>query len=161
MTKSLIVGIIVIAAVVGGYLLTNYYYPPIDSTSNQPPETNESDTVTAEETLLSSEWVWQYTDLAQGGRVTAPAGEKFVLSFNQTASRMMSTTDCNSLSGNYVIDHEVLSFGDFTSTLMFCENSMETEYANHLHMVNSYTIGEDSLRFNMDRGLGTMVFHRK
>ncbi len=109
--------------------------------------------------LAGSAWEWLRTDRAQGAATVAPAG-KFVLTFNDDKSAS-SATDCNSMSGSYVVDGEVLSFGPMVTTLMFCENSVETFYANDLAAVNSYVITGDTMIMNLNRGAGTMHFKRK
>lgn len=110
--------------------------------------------------LSDSQWSWRYTDLQSGERIEAPAGDRFVLSFDRSEGRVQSTTDCNSLSGVYVEDNEVVSFGQFVSTLMYCENSKENEYQQELSLVTSYTIAGDQLQFHLNRDYGVMVFER-
>lgn len=107
-------------------------------------------------TLFSS-WNWKYTDLNNGTKRTAPQGDLYVLSLAST-SAYRSTTDCNALSGTFVVDVEVLSFGPAVSTKMFCEGSEETEYARELGLTNSYTLVGNELHFNLNRDYGVMVF---
>ncbi len=109
--------------------------------------------------LVDSSWSWQYTDLLGGERMNAPAGDRFILSFDG-AGRVSSRTDCNGMGGRYVIDGEVLSMGQFVQTLMYCEGSMEGAYGEQLGLVNSYVIEGDTLRFNLNRDYGTMIFKR-
>ncbi len=111
--------------------------------------------------LLQSAWSWQYTDLGNGERVAAPAGNRFVLTFDEATGRVQSTTDCNGMGGVYVTDGEVLSMGQFVSTQMYCEGSEETVYGGQLQLVNSYTIDGDTLRLNLNRDYGVMIFTRQ
>ncbi len=109
--------------------------------------------------LEGSSWSWVRTDLHDGTRVEAPAGDKFILSFDGSG-RVSSRTDCNGLGGNYVVDGEVLSMGQFISTLMYCEGSLEGVYGEQLGLVNSYVIEGGTLRLNLNRDHGTMIFKR-
>lgn len=129
---------------------------PVSVTS----ENNPSEINPANPELYTSAWVWVHTDLASGERVTAPQGEKFVLSFDGNGS-VSSMTDCNSLGGIYLVDGEVLSMGQFVSTLMYCDGSMEGVYAEQLGLVNSYVIEGDTMRLNLNRDYGVMTFVRK
>lgn len=111
--------------------------------------------VTSDE-LFENKWAWIRTEYGDGAEIE-PRGDDFVLMFNESGT-MNSTTDCNSLSGDFVIDGEVLSFGPFMSTLMYCEGSLEGEYRSDLALTNSYEIVGDELRLNLNRDFGVMVF---
>jgi heat shock protein HslJ len=106
--------------------------------------------------LFDTSWVWLYSDMHNGTRIDAKEGE-FVLSFKDGAS-FGSTSDCNSMSGIYSIDGEVLSLGGIAMTLMYCEGSQEGEYVSQLELVNSYHIEGDTLMLQLDRDFGVMVF---
>src|SRR3989344_3477332 len=108
--------------------------------------------------LEDNEWVWLYTELQNGQKVTAPEGNEFVISFDSKAGRIVSRTDCNSLSGIFAKDGEVLSMGEFVSTKMYCEGSMEGVYVDHLALVNSFVIEGKTLRLIQNRDYGVMVF---
>lgn len=110
--------------------------------------------------LQGSSWLWQHTELLNGEKMEAPEGEKFVLTF-ENDGRFGSKTDCNSLGGNYVMDSEVLSLGEIAMTKMYCEGSLDGEYANQLGLVNSHVIEGDTLRLNLNRDYGVMVFTKK
>lgn len=109
--------------------------------------------------LTNTSWVWQYTELLSG-ELTRPTSEKFVLTLDDDKG-VSSATDCNSMSGSYVRDGEVLSFGPFAMTRMFCEGSMEGIYGEQLGMTRSFVIDGDTLQLHLDRDYGTMVFVRK
>lgn len=112
--------------------------------------------------ISDSAWVWVYTDLLNGERVEAPAGNRFVLSFDEDEERVRSTTDCNSLLGGFVKDGEVLSFGPLASTKMYCAGeTLERVYAEQLALTSSYAIEGDTLRLNLNRDYGVMVFVRQ
>ncbi len=109
-----------------------------------------------ESPLLGNAWVWQRTEKADGSTVK-PDGESFVLSFLPT-EQYTSSTDCNALSGTFVVDKEVLSLSPAIATKMYCEGSLETAYTNDLMLTDSFVIDEDLLRLNLNRDNGTMIF---
>ena len=153
MRNALIILAILVISIIAYFVIGSYYLNVDESAMT------ETEEVTEEENLTSSSWSWQHTDLLSGEKMTAPAGDKFVLSF-QAEGRMGSLTDCNSIGGIYSIDGEVLSMGQFAMTKMFCEGSAEMEYANQLGLANSYIIEGDELRLNLNRDYGVMVFKR-
>ena len=113
-----------------------------------------------EVSLEATGWSWQYTDLLNGERVEAPVGDRFILTFDGDGN-LGSTTDCNSMGGSYVIDGEVLSIGELVMTKMYCEGSVEGVYAEQLRLVNSYVIVDDTLKLNLNRDYGVMVFKKQ
>lgn len=110
--------------------------------------------------IFNSDWVWLYTDLSSGERVTTPEGGRFVLSLSEEGS-LSSQTDCNTIGGNFVIDGEVLSFGQLFSSKMFCVDSQEQVYSEQLALVSSYEINGETLKLNLNRDFGVMYFVRK
>ncbi len=112
--------------------------------------------VVSSSTLTNRSWVWQESTLLDGTAVR-PNDDSFVLRFHENLS-YDSTTDCNSLSGTYVTDAEVLSLASPVITEMFCEGSKEGEYVSQLVLTNSYVIEGDTLRLNLNRDFGTMLF---
>ena len=142
----LIAGAIIFA--IAGYLLF-MNYTGLAVVPNEPAREDAQ--------LVGTEWVWTHTEVSQGETVNAPAGERFVLTF-EGGSQVSSTTDCNGLGGQYVQDGEVLSMGQFISTLMYCEGSLESVYSSQLALVNSYIIEGTKLQLNLNRDYGTMYF---
>ncbi len=109
--------------------------------------------------LVGTKWSWVKTTLSTGATVQAPAGNKFVLTLKSDKT-VQSTTDCNSLGGNYVLDGEVLSFGPFVQTMMYCEGSKEADYSRQLSLTSSYVIAGDELKLNLYKDYGTMIFKK-
>jgi heat shock protein HslJ len=110
--------------------------------------------------IFNRQWVWMYTDHMDGSRIEAPSGGAFVLSFSSDG-RYTSTTDCNNIAGDFVIDGEVLSLGAALSTKMFCEGSLENVYTNDLLLTNSYVLEGTTLRLNLNRDYGVMYFEAR
>lgn len=119
-----------------------------------------SNAKTNDSAIKNRQWVWMYTELQDGSRIDAPEGEAFVLSFSDEG-RYTSTTDCNGIRGEAVIDGEVLSLGAAVSTKMFCEGSLESTYTNDLLLASSYVVEGTTLRLNLNRDYGVMYFHSR
>lgn len=150
MKKTLLIILIVLALLVGGfYILNSYIY-------NQKQNGGIMEIPT---TLENSEWEWDYTELLPGKKVVTPPSEKFILKLSN--GKVTSTTDCNAMSGKYVKNGEVLSFTPFSSTKMFCEGSLESEYAREIGLTNSYTVSGNELRLILNRDLGIMHFKKR
>lgn len=150
MKKTITIVVTILALlVVGFYALNSYIY-------NEKQNGGEIETASL---LENTEWEWSYTTLLSGKKVSSPNKDKFVLFLKD--GKVTSSTDCNSMSGNYVKDGEVLSFTPFASTKMYCEGSLEGEYSRQLGLTNSYVISGDELRLNLNRDYGTMIFNKK
>lgn len=104
--------------------------------------TNATSSITT--TLPGTSWVWTSTT-ATGTTQAAPKGDKFVLSFDGKGATMHSTTDCNTLNGEYVVSKDTIRFGDFMSTMMFCEGSQESSYAALLAKTRFFKIKNNEL----------------
>lgn len=109
----------------------------------------------ATSSLTATSWVWQNTTLNDGSVVEGK--DAFVLTFTPNLS-YQSTTDCNSLSGTYVVDGEVLSLATPAMTKMFCEGSIENEYITQLVLTGSYVLEGDTLKLLLNRDYGVMEF---
>jgi heat shock protein HslJ len=105
-------------------------------------------------------WVWQYTESVDGKKSQAPLGGKFVLTLKKDKT-ISSTTDCNSLSGNYTTSKDILVFTSLVSTLMFCENSHESDYVGKLAETTAYVITGNELRLILAKNAGILVFTAK
>ncbi len=176
MTKNtLLYGLIAVFVLIGGFFSLNSYIRHEELTPGSPSEAGNApevtpphisqkivatDTQPTRNPLFGTSWSWVETVLLSGEHVKAPLGDKFVLSFGEDG-HAMSTTDCNSMNGSYVVSGEVLSFGPMMSTKMFCEGSQEGNYSEALALTNSYTIEGNEMHLNLNRDYGMMVFVKK
>jgi len=130
------------------------------TTSSTPPNTSETGSTGAEYSLVGPKWTWLHTEpgaVAGDKKIIAPAGE-FVLSLD-TAKRFTSTTDCNSLSGGYLVNGEVLRIGPIAATKKACMGeTLESVYVRDLGLVTSYKIVGSELRLILAKDTGIMVF---
>ncbi len=111
--------------------------------------------------LIGTEWVWQKTVLVAGKEIASNDPSRFALAFGSD-KRFTSTSDCNRLSGGFIVDGEVLSIGPIAATKMYCGDAMlESEYSQELSRATSYIIEGDELRINLLKDSGTMIFAKK
>lgn len=108
--------------------------------------------------LVATSWIWTKAS-ADGLTAQAPAGDKFVLTFDKDTT-MHSTTDCNALSGSYTATKDTLRFGALTSTLMFCEGSKESIYSELLAKTQSYVMTSSELTLTLS-DKGVLTFKKK
>lgn len=109
-------------------------------------------------TLTTKPWTWIKTSYNNDTELVPKSTEDFTVTFKND-STFSATTDCNSLSGSYVVSDNQLTFGETASTLMFCEGSEEQAFSSMLREVQSYMFtskGELILGLKLDTG--TSVF---
>lgn len=96
--------------------------------------------------LVGKSYVWQNT-LKNEKIVSRPVlknKDKFVLSF-ESLTNLKSSTDCNSVSGEYLLNKKELKVKNLVSTEMFCVDSQEEEYIKDLSSAYSYEINKNQL----------------
>ncbi|MEO6536554.1 MAG: META domain-containing protein [Candidatus Paceibacterota bacterium] len=104
--------------------------------------------------LGMKDWTWIHTLYSDGTTVTPNKTSAFVIKFSANG-RFSATTDCNSISGTYSTSGKNITFGDMTSTLMYCPSSQETQFNKMLSESQSYLFtskGELVLTLKMDSG---------
>lgn len=108
--------------------------------------------------LFGTSWVWSSSKV-DGVTTQAPTGGKFVLSFKED-NRVTSTTDCNGIDGSYSVKTtDAITFGQFMSTMMFCEGSQESVYVAQLMKTTKYNM--EGTILTLSNASGTMVFVKK
>jgi heat shock protein HslJ len=133
---------------------------PLPKDSVAPASTSTSTSTKQAELTRTSGWVWRYTESTDGKQLQAPVGDKFVLTLKKDKT-LSSTTDCNSLHGSYTISKDILIFSSLLSTLMFCENSQESDYVGKLAETMAYEIKGNYLHLILAKNGGTLVFTAK
>ncbi len=127
------------------------------SFSKEGTEQPKGATVAARSTLVMKPWTWVSTTYSQG-KVIRAKSEKFKLTFDKDG-HLSSTTDCNTLGGQYSTDERQISVSQIVSTQMYCENSQEKDYIKALSQVGSFffrTTGE--LVFDLQYDNGSIIF---
>jgi heat shock protein HslJ len=110
--------------------------------------------------LTMKGWVWQYATRRDGEKFVPRNAGAFVLTFaDATEGVFSSTTDCNQMGGSYTQSGSTLTLGQMMSTLMFCENSQESDYAAFLSDTAEYQFtSKGELILILKDGLGSMTF---
>ncbi len=160
MNKIIItIGVLLLLGTVAAAIV-NEYAPASQEPRIQIP-IHEPAATSSDSVLVTHAWLWTSTTDAAGDVVEPEDPSEFELSFHADG-RVTSTTDCNGISGQYVINEEVLSMGQFMATEMYCgDDTLEEAYAARLALVSSYTLEGDDLTMILFKDGGTMTFKKK
>lgn len=104
--------------------------------------------------LFMKDWVWQRTTYNNDTQLVPKEAGVFKLTINDSGIFNIST-DCNYMSGEFDLHMNEISFRDMTSTMMYCEDSQEQEFAGMLSEVRSFFFtnkGELVLELKLDSG---------
>lgn len=88
-------------------------------------------------TLGMKTWIWDNTIYSDGKLVTPLSNKKFTITFKSDKT-FSATTDCNSVGGQYSLNGKEIVFSKMMSTLMYCENSQESDFTKMLEQTQSY-----------------------
>jgi heat shock protein HslJ len=110
----------------------------------------------------SATYVWVESVIGGDARVAPLKPDVFTITFDNEGN-VSGTTDCNSFGGSYVTAEDgTITFSEFTSTLMFCEGSQETEFLGMLQEVDTIAFDENgSVILSWDGEAGAMLFAPK
>lgn len=114
------------------------------------------------EKLTGSVWIWQAT--TENNKVLEPTDKTaFTLAFNSAEKMVNATTDCNSIFGPYTLgENNKLTFGDLGMTRKYCEGSQETDFAEGLGKVKSFSFnGAGALVFEFTTEGDSMLFGKQ
>jgi len=99
-------------------------------------------------------WTWTKTIYNNDTIVTPKNKDSFIITFTQD-SRFSAKTDCNGVGGEYTINENKITLDKMMSTLMFCENSQESDFTKMLTEADNFFInpsGELVLGLKYDSG---------
>lgn len=109
-------------------------------------------------TLGMHEWTWYRTNYDDGKEFLPKNPSSFKITFSKDG-KFSAKTDCNSVSGQYVVNGQNLSFSQMISTLMYCEGSQESDFVGMLSDVSSYNFtSRGELILDMKSKKGSMIF---
>lgn len=112
----------------------------------------------AKMTLGMQTWKWQNTTYATGTPIIPKTQGRFTITFKDPKN-FSAVTDCNGVGGVYTVNGNKIIFTNMVSTLMFCENSQESQFSSMLTDVQSYTFSsKGELVFNLKKNGGVMIF---
>lgn len=106
-------------------------------------------------------WVWQETRSAEGSVTRPQKTGEYTITF-EVSGKVLGETDCNNFSGSYTASAgNVLTFGPFMSTLMYCEGSQETEFSQAVSNSSQYTFTKEGDLVLMMKEGGTVHFKKR
>lgn len=108
--------------------------------------------------LTMKVWTWISAIYSDGRRIEPNQAEIFTLTFSDDG-HFSAKTDCNSMSGGYVIKENTIVFRSIETTLMYCEGSQEAEFGALLKNTQLYHFtSRGELVLNLKFDSGTVVF---
>lgn len=109
--------------------------------------------------LGMKKWIWVRANYSDKRVVTPKKPETFIISFTKDGEFSVKT-DCNSMSGIYMINKErELSFGQMITTKMACVNSQEELFVQLLRATEKYHFSsKGELIFDLKSNIGTVTF---
>ena len=155
----LVIGALAIAALVLVFIsfTDSQNDPLVKDNSNSTVDTEAPQA--SEAPLTSQEWTWVNTLMNDGSQFLPSTEGAFTLTF-QDDGRVIAATDCNGGNGSYELGADSsLTFGPMATTMMFCEESAETQFFQDLNNIGSYMIDENgNLVLMLKFDSGSMIF---
>lgn len=105
-------------------------------------------------TLFMKEWKWVKTTYNNDKEVFPIKKDVFLTIFTKEGN-VLFKTDCNTMSAEYTISGDTISFGPITSTEMFCEGSQQDDFTKMVQDTERYMFtsrGELIILLKMDSG---------
>ncbi|WP_339721839.1 META domain-containing protein [uncultured Paraglaciecola sp.] len=109
-------------------------------------------------TLGMKTWYWKETQYNNDSVLKPKSPKKFNLKF-ATNGKLLISTDCNTMGGEYSIADKRIAVSNMLSTRMFCKDSQEQTFAKMLSSVSSYFFtSKGQLVLELKYDSGTMIF---
>lgn len=111
--------------------------------------------------LHDTSWYWVETVYENDEVVRPQQLNIFQMNFSSTPGQVAVQTDCNNLLGTYTADEEGgISFSALSSTLMYCEGSQESLFAEMLEQASAYTLDNGQLVLSLGTENRVAVFEK-
>lgn len=108
--------------------------------------------------LDMQEWTWFKTNYEDGTEFWPKKVSSFKITLSKEGS-FSAKTDCNSVSGKYLVNGQNISFSQMVSTLMYCEDSQESDFISMLSDVYLYRFtSKGELILDLKSKNGSMIF---
>ncbi len=103
-------------------------------------------------------WIWQRADYANGRELIPLKPGVFSIRFTD-ADSFLVTTDCNGAGGTYSVESDSLLLTDTFSTMMYCEESQESDFLKLLQETSGFKFtSRGELIFILELDKGTVTF---
>lgn len=143
------------------FIINTYIYneKQSDTADIYPEKPEEQIPTPSEPVVLSLQRTWQWVSaLYNDGRTITPKKDVFRITFG-TDGRFSAVTDCNRMSGPYVVEGDRITIGPITMTKMYCEGSQESIFGQLLENTTLYRITDTGeLLFDLKFDSGTVSF---
>ncbi len=131
------------------------------TTSSTTASTSPSATIKPDITKLKitdHPWTWTKTVYNNDTTVTPRSKDAFVVTFMQDG-RFSAKTDCNGVGGEYLVTENKIVLEKMMSTLMYCDQSQESEFTKMLGEVDNFLFSQDGeLVLGIKYDSGSMIF---
>jgi heat shock protein HslJ len=118
----------------------------------------EGDADPARMTLQMNTWIWQHTAYNNDTVEVPDKVGAFTLTFTDEG-RILITTDCNNMQGDYEVEGNRLRFSTLAGTRMYCEGAQESLFAGMLEEVNGFLFtSRGELVLELLNDTGSMIF---
>ncbi len=81
--------------------------------------------------ITNTSWTWRTTVIGGDTTIEPSSPDTFTVTFHADG-KVSGTTDCNSFSGTYAREGDVVTIGQLASTKMFCPDSQESQFTDAL-----------------------------
>lgn len=116
---------------------------PDNGETSVPVPTTAPEAAEDEALMQNQTWTWVSTMMNDGTEVTPNTPGVFTLDFEPDGTLGVGT-DCNSMSSSYYLPAvSQIAITPMASTLMFCENSQEAEFARMIQDSTGYMFDEN------------------
>lgn len=123
-----------------------------------PIPTTSPDTADDMAMLTSQTWTWVRTQMNDGSEVTPNTPGIFTATFQDDGTISLGT-DCNSMSGMFSLPAVgQIAFAPMATTLMFCEDSQESEFSQMLTDSTGYMFQDGKLVLLIKFDSGSVIF---
>jgi heat shock protein HslJ len=103
-------------------------------------------------------WTWTKTVYNNDTTITPRAKDAFIITFMQDG-RFSAKTDCNGVGGEYLVTENKIVLEKMMSTLMYCDQSQESEFTKTLAEVDNFFFSQDGeLVLGLKFDSGSMIF---
>ena len=107
------------------------------------------------------QWFWTSSINSAGVEIKPKDPADFILTLTPEG-RLTSTTDCNTISGSYIQNQNMISVGSLVSTEKSCrKNSFESKYITQLTLASSFEMTGNALILYLVNNSGQMTFLRR
>ncbi len=112
--------------------------------------------------LSDSSWSWVSTGMSNSTTITPNKKDVFTVTFNEDGT-LSGTTDCNNFGGTYTTgENNSITFGEFSSTQMYCEGSQEGAFIDMIGKADHFMFTNDgNLVLLLKYDSGSIMFRKK